>query len=428
MPELPEAERARQQIERALGRTIEAVDDADTYVCRPHAPGEIAGAFAGRTLTSAHRRGKFLWVETDDGDGPVLGLHLGMAGSIKIDTEPAPNHWDRFAIDFADGGRLALRDKRRLGRAVLEPGLLARRPGRRRGRRRRVPRAGRPGRRAAEGEAAGPGRGGRHRQPARRPGPVAGQAVAPSTVRRADADGARPPAPQPAPGASRTPSSTAGSTPGASSPTASAAAPARGADPAWNGPRSAVVRPTGARRNKSNPHIEAESDRKSVRWDEIGRASGDPCSSAALWVPISDGTCSCASCKRPWSPPACTWRCSSPWARSRRTPPRAPTRPLPAPPRRASPPRRPRRRRPPAPTETATTAPVETATQAPTQTATPTATVATADATPTAQPSPTATPKDEVDELPTVAEQDADSARGRGGQDHQGMRRRPPPP
>jgi formamidopyrimidine-DNA glycosylase len=75
----------------------------------------------GRTLTSAHRRGKFLWVETDDGEGPVLGLHLGMSGRIVIDAEPAPNHWDRFAIGFEKGGRLALHDKRRLGRAVLNP-------------------------------------------------------------------------------------------------------------------------------------------------------------------------------------------------------------------------------------------------------------------------------------------------------------------
>lgn len=121
MPELPEAERARQQIERALGRTVAVADDADVYVCRPHQPGELAGALKGRTLTSAHRRGKFLWVETDDGHGPVLGLHLGMAGRIVIDGEPAPRNWDRFALDFEDGGRLALRDKRRLGRAVLNP-------------------------------------------------------------------------------------------------------------------------------------------------------------------------------------------------------------------------------------------------------------------------------------------------------------------
>jgi formamidopyrimidine-DNA glycosylase len=119
MPELPEAERARQAIERALHREIVAVDDSDTYVCRPHAPGEIAAALTGRRLTAAHRRGKFMWVETDAG-GPDLGLHLGMAGRIAVD-EPPVGLWDRFVLEFADGGRLALRDKRRLGRAVIEP-------------------------------------------------------------------------------------------------------------------------------------------------------------------------------------------------------------------------------------------------------------------------------------------------------------------
>ena len=125
MPELPEAERARQSIEAGgLHRRIVAVDDRDTYVCRPHAPGEIADALTGRELTVAHRRGKAMWVETSDG-GPVLGLHLGMAGRIVIDEEPSPRGWDRFAVRFEDGGSLALRDKRRLGRARLEPDLDA---------------------------------------------------------------------------------------------------------------------------------------------------------------------------------------------------------------------------------------------------------------------------------------------------------------
>ena len=119
MPELPEAERARQAMEHAVGREIVAVDDRDTYVCRPHPPGEIAAALTGHALASTHRRGKFLWAETED--GPVLGLHLGMAGRIVVDEPPAPRNWDRFVLEFADGGRMALRDKRRLGRAVLEP-------------------------------------------------------------------------------------------------------------------------------------------------------------------------------------------------------------------------------------------------------------------------------------------------------------------
>ncbi|MBV9817154.1 MAG: hypothetical protein JOZ07_02245 [Solirubrobacterales bacterium] len=120
MPELPEAERARQTLESAVGRRIARAEDADTYVCRPHAPGEISAALAGHELTSAHRRGKFLWLQTDD--GPTLGLHLGMAGRIVVDgAAQEPSRWDRFALRFEDGTRLALRDKRRLGRAVLNP-------------------------------------------------------------------------------------------------------------------------------------------------------------------------------------------------------------------------------------------------------------------------------------------------------------------
>jgi formamidopyrimidine-DNA glycosylase len=120
VPELPEAERARLQLERALGREIVAVDDTDVYVCRPHAPGEIAAGLVGRALTAAFRRGKFLWAETGP-DGPELGLHLGMAGSIVVDEPVSPRGWDRFSLEFADGGRLALRDRRRLGRALLQP-------------------------------------------------------------------------------------------------------------------------------------------------------------------------------------------------------------------------------------------------------------------------------------------------------------------
>ena len=119
MPELPEAERARRQLEQVVGREIVAVDDSDTYVCRPHQPGEIASALVGHEFVSAHRRGKFLWLET--ADGPILGLHLGMAGSIALEAPQDRPRWDRFTVEFEDGTRFALRDRRRLGRAVLQP-------------------------------------------------------------------------------------------------------------------------------------------------------------------------------------------------------------------------------------------------------------------------------------------------------------------
>jgi formamidopyrimidine-DNA glycosylase len=119
MPELPEAERARQTLETILGRRIGGVEDQDSYVCRPHAPGEIADALVGHEFTSAHRRGKFLWLQS--ADGPTLGLHLGMAGRVVLDGPDHRSRWDRFAVEFDDGTRFALRDKRRLSRAVLNP-------------------------------------------------------------------------------------------------------------------------------------------------------------------------------------------------------------------------------------------------------------------------------------------------------------------
>ncbi len=119
MPELPEAERARLTLESVLGRPIAAVDDTDTYVCRPHPPGEIASALIGHQFVSTHRRGKFLWLETEG--GPTLGLHLGMAGHIALEAPGDKPLWDRFTVQFEDGTRFALRDRRRLGRAVLNP-------------------------------------------------------------------------------------------------------------------------------------------------------------------------------------------------------------------------------------------------------------------------------------------------------------------
>jgi formamidopyrimidine-DNA glycosylase len=119
VPELPEAERARLVLEQAVGRTVARVDDHDTYVCRPHQPGELDSALSGHRFVSTHRRGKFLWMETDD--GPTLGLHLGMAGRITFNERAAQERWDRFVVEFDDGSWFALQDKRRLGRAILNP-------------------------------------------------------------------------------------------------------------------------------------------------------------------------------------------------------------------------------------------------------------------------------------------------------------------
>lgn len=146
MPELPEVERARLVLESAaLDRRIVDVDDTDSYVCRPHPPGEIRAVLIGRRLTAAHRRGKSMWCDTSGvgragteaaTEGPALGIHLGMAGRIVVteasgDTaeggDPRPRNadghpgWNRFTLRFADGASMALLDPRRLGRVRLDP-------------------------------------------------------------------------------------------------------------------------------------------------------------------------------------------------------------------------------------------------------------------------------------------------------------------
>ena len=160
-------------------------------------PGEIASALVGRKLTKAHRRGKFLWAETDDG-GPDLGLHLGMAGRIVVDEPAGENNWDRFVLEFADGGRMALRDKRRLGRAVVEPDFAHVGPDAaevsRDVFRERVGR----GTMRAEGAAARPALDRGRRQPARRRDAVAGADLPAPPGGLADRGGTRPPAPRPA--------------------------------------------------------------------------------------------------------------------------------------------------------------------------------------------------------------------------------------
>ena len=147
MPELPEVETARSLIsDNALRRRIVAVDDGDTFVCRPHSPGQLRDALIGRALTAAHRRGKAMWCETSGiggsaTPGPDLGIHLGMGGRIIVvsgsgqategggprrrDAQPHKDEWNRFALRFADGGSLVLFDKRRLARVRLNPDIDA---------------------------------------------------------------------------------------------------------------------------------------------------------------------------------------------------------------------------------------------------------------------------------------------------------------
>lgn len=133
MPEILEIEFYRLHAEAALGRTVEAVHAEDAWFLKEGLDREtLVEAVTGRTLTAARRRGKLLLLDTDGGEGPVLGLRFGMTGRLIVDTGSTVDDlvyssnrdvpdWDRFALDFEGGGDLRIRDPRRLGGVLIDP-------------------------------------------------------------------------------------------------------------------------------------------------------------------------------------------------------------------------------------------------------------------------------------------------------------------
>ncbi|MEV6674662.1 bifunctional DNA-formamidopyrimidine glycosylase/DNA-(apurinic or apyrimidinic site) lyase [Streptomyces sp. NPDC051162] len=110
MPELPEVEVVRRGVAQWVsGRTV-----ADVAVLHPRAirrhlagPDDFAAQLTGRTLGTAHRRGKYLWVplEAAGQDAPDLSLlaHLGMSGQLLVQPREAPDEKHlRIRVRFAD--------------------------------------------------------------------------------------------------------------------------------------------------------------------------------------------------------------------------------------------------------------------------------------------------------------------------------------
>jgi formamidopyrimidine-DNA glycosylase len=125
MPELPEAEVVRAGLQRwVVGRTIDDVEVSGQRVLRrfPGAASDFVGRLRGRQITSAQRRGKFLWLTLDD-DEEAIAAHLGMSGQLVLPTrQPTRPAHIRVRISFADEGLpLSFIDQRTFGWMSLEP-------------------------------------------------------------------------------------------------------------------------------------------------------------------------------------------------------------------------------------------------------------------------------------------------------------------
>jgi formamidopyrimidine-DNA glycosylase len=118
VPELPEVETIRRQIEPELvGHRITSMEVFDERLTRPVPPREVERAVAGRRIESVERRGKYLMVRLEG--GRWLVMHLRMTGNIVL-GEPRPDvRFLRAVIRLENGTMLMFTDARRFGTAVV---------------------------------------------------------------------------------------------------------------------------------------------------------------------------------------------------------------------------------------------------------------------------------------------------------------------
>jgi formamidopyrimidine-DNA glycosylase len=124
VPELPEVEIVRRGLERHIvGRTIDTVQPLHPRALRRHlaGPDDFVAATAGRKITGAMRRGKYLWLPVGD---DALLAHLGMSGQLLVGdpSRPLTPHV-RVRITFTDSGPdLRFSDQRTFGHLSFAPG------------------------------------------------------------------------------------------------------------------------------------------------------------------------------------------------------------------------------------------------------------------------------------------------------------------
>ena len=139
MPELPEVETIRRQLEPELeGRRIVGASIYDERWTRPEATGPVEIGLTGRRIDAVGRRGKYLLLSLDD--GATLVMHLRMTGNLLLaeqgeegrrfggerlyEASAATAHL-RAELQLDDGRMLHFTDPRRFGHAsLLGPGEL----------------------------------------------------------------------------------------------------------------------------------------------------------------------------------------------------------------------------------------------------------------------------------------------------------------
>ncbi|KAH9715249.1 Formamidopyrimidine-DNA glycosylase [Citrus sinensis] len=133
MPELPEVEAARRAIEEhCIGKKIvKSIIADDNKVIDGVSASDFEASVLGKTILSAHRKGKNLWLRLDS--PPFPSFQFGMTGAIYIkgvavtqykrsavkDTDEWPSKYSKFFVELDDGLELSFTDKRRFAKVRL---------------------------------------------------------------------------------------------------------------------------------------------------------------------------------------------------------------------------------------------------------------------------------------------------------------------
>jgi formamidopyrimidine-DNA glycosylase len=123
MPELPEVETIRRQLEpRVVEKAIAAAEVLDPLWCAPRRPADVEQALRGRRIIGIGRRGKYLIVELDG--ERFLVMHLRMTGNfLWVGAEDADERpYLRFRMVLDGGARLEFVDLRRFGTGIVLEG------------------------------------------------------------------------------------------------------------------------------------------------------------------------------------------------------------------------------------------------------------------------------------------------------------------
>ncbi|KAG9150920.1 hypothetical protein Leryth_003050 [Lithospermum erythrorhizon] len=133
MPELPEVEVARRAVEEhCVGKKIvKAIIAVDSKVIHGVSPQDFEACLLGKTIVSAHRKGKNMWLQLDSPPFPTF--QFGMAGAVYIkgvamttykraavkDTDEWPSKYSKFFVELSDGLEFSFTDKRRFAKVRL---------------------------------------------------------------------------------------------------------------------------------------------------------------------------------------------------------------------------------------------------------------------------------------------------------------------